>query len=72
MKPTFGTRTLREMFEHPDPPIRFNYLDPQVTPGLLGAAEPDPIPPPQRLFNLGDYFTPFRALFNRPRNTISG
>ncbi|MEB2519822.1 hypothetical protein SOP85_31075 [Pseudomonas sp. YuFO20] len=65
-------RTLRDLFQRPDPPIRFNYLDPQVSPDIMGLRQPEPIPPPQALYHLGAYFTPFRALFRRPRNTISG
>lgn len=68
-------RTLKDYFQNPDPPIEpyGRYNPPQVSPGIIcNEFTPTPIPPPQRLFNLASYRTPFSFLWRRPRNVMEG
>lgn len=72
--------TLKDWFGKAHPPIAETFVDPAISPDLLGLMPQDGngqpasvgTPPPQRLYNLGAYWTPFRALWKRPRNVLQG
>jgi len=76
------SKTLDDWFSNPSPPVisRDQYVPSQMTPGILGAdishimpgAGQNAVPEPQKLYDLGSYWTPFRFLFRRPRNVLSG
>lgn len=72
---------LKTLFQHPSPPVipRSDYA-PQIRPADIGqdilhlmpAAGQNAVPPPQTLYDLGSYKTPFRWLWRRGRNIIVG
>lgn len=64
--------TLDDWFKRPVSTITYDYNAPELSKGLMGEPDVEFIPPPQTLYDLGDYFTPFRQLFARPRNKIMG
>jgi hypothetical protein len=66
--------SLREFFQRPSSTLES--VDacngPSLTRGLMGLEPVEPIPPPANLVDLGAYFTPFKVLFNRPANRLTG
>lgn len=72
--------TLEKWFNQPSPPIVSDYNPPSITVGLMGVTAPDTngqpnavgSPMPQLLYDLASYYTPFRALWRRPRNVVTG
>lgn len=63
---------LKQWFENPSPPIVETFNPPEISRHLMGAETPEPIPPPQRLYDLASYPTPFAVLFKRARNILQG
>lgn len=63
---------LRDFFKRPDPPITYAYNPPELSRHLMGAEQPVFIPPPQKLYDLASYRTPFAIVWNRPRNVLQG
>jgi hypothetical protein len=63
---------LKEWFENPKTTITYDYNKPELSRGLMGAEQPAPVPPPQKLYDLGSYKTPFSWLFRQVRGIITG
>lgn len=68
---------IRKWFQQPSPTITYDYNAPELTRGLMGGDMPHwqaqtAVPPPQRLYDLNDYPTPFHAVFRRPANILIG
>jgi hypothetical protein len=69
---------LKNWFHSPASTITYDYNKPELTPGLMGDhlahgyMAQDATPPPQLLFNLASYWTPFCKVWRQPRNVISG
>jgi len=59
-------------FQHPVSTLTYDYNKPELTRGLMGCGQPEPVPPPQKLYDLGAYRTPFSWLWRRPRNVLQG
>ena len=70
----FGRINLKEWFQKPASTIveLDAYNPPELTRGLMGQEQPVFIPPPQILYDLGSYRTPFKAVWRRPRNRLQG
>lgn len=49
-----------------------SYNPPGITPGLMGGDCEAPIPPPQTLYDLAQFRTPYAAVWNRPANVLQG
>lgn len=64
--------TLKKWFTKPTPPITDNFNPPELSRGLMGCEQPMPIPPPQILYDLGSYRTPYAVVWRRPRNVLQG
>lgn len=70
-------KTLHEFFSHPTSTLTYDYNKPELSKGLLGDELPhgymaqDAVPPPQKLYDLASYWTPFRLLWRRPRNVLN-
>lgn len=63
---------LQEWFNHPKTTITYDYNSPELSRGLMGAEQPAPVPPPQRLYDLASYRTPFKWLWRQARAAITG
>ena len=66
------SQNLKQWFTQPRSTLTYEYNPPALSPNLMGETPPEPTPQPQPMYNLGSYWTPFRVLFNRPKNTLTG
>lgn len=63
--------TLQQWMQAPASTITYDYNRPALSRDIFSTEAPEITPPPQKLYDLGSYWTPFRALFNRSRNVLT-
>lgn len=63
---------LKEWFQRPTSTLAYGCNPPALTPGLMGAAEPEFQVPPKPQIHLGTFSTDFGVVFNRPKNVLTG
>lgn len=62
---------IRKWFQAPSSTITYDYNPPELSRGLMGAEQPAFVPPPQTLYDLAAYRTPFAVVWRKPRNVLT-
>lgn len=63
---------LQQWFQNPKTTLTYEYNKSEISRDLMGTDFVQSVPPPQTLYDLAAFKTPFAVLFRKARTTLTG